>query len=558
MAGGLLQIIAYGAQDVYLTSEPQITFFKIVYRKHTNFSIQAYEKTFTDNPDFGKRSSTKLYPLADLASKMFLKVVISKIQGINGMKFAWVRRLGHALLRSVEITIGGLRVDKQYGTWLDIWYELARQGNKETGYAKMIGDVDELTEYNDKTKPSYTLLIPLQFWFNRHYGLALPMISIFYHDIYINVEFEEKEKLLVRSSHFNNFKDIKILEADLITDYIYLDIDERKKFAENGHEYLVDILQFSGDEGVIDKVKRMILTFNFPTKELIWAMKNGNYLIGKKFLCYSNKDDWEPEIYDCTKRVLLESMIILKDCNSSSSESSSSNDYLPPPYGCWEEFKPNTICNLSDNGNLIISNYSCNYSLWINTNSLMVDDYNITGKIQATITLTEGNIIVIDEISTPLSERDISIPLDEITDTRLNKSHVHVIQFSNYGLYITGRINPIEYAMLEYNDVERVEKKNANFFGKLQPYIYHNNTPNDGINLYSFAINPEELQPSGTSNLSKVENIILTLWFGDSKNKENKLPNLNLFNLQNRLYIFAFSYNILRVMSGFAALVYSG
>src|SRR5690349_4558321 len=108
MAGGLLQIVAYGFQDVYLTNNPQITFFKVVYRRHTNFSIQAFEKTFNDAPDFGKTNQVKLYRLGDLATKMYLKVVINAVTTTTGVPFAWIQRLGHAMIRRVEIEIGGI------------------------------------------------------------------------------------------------------------------------------------------------------------------------------------------------------------------------------------------------------------------------------------------------------------------------------------------------------------------------------------------------------------------------------------------------------------------
>lgn len=125
MTGGLLQIVAYGAQDIYLTDCPQITFFKVVYRRHTTFSTQTFEKTFNDNPTFGKVTRVKLYTLGDLATKMYIRVVIGQLSASPGSgPFAWIRRLGHALLNEVRIEIGGYDVDKQANIWLDVWYEL--------------------------------------------------------------------------------------------------------------------------------------------------------------------------------------------------------------------------------------------------------------------------------------------------------------------------------------------------------------------------------------------------------------------------------------------------
>lgn len=180
MGGGLMQLVAYGAQDVYLTGNPQITFFKVVYRRHTNFSMETIEHTLSGNPNFGRKNSVTITRNGDLVTKMYLRVELQCITEADQEdgKIAWVRRVGHALIESVEVEIGGSRIDKHYGTWLDIWYELARPvGDRERGYLKMIGDVPELTAFDGTAKPVYTLFIPLQFWFCRNTGLALPLIA---------------------------------------------------------------------------------------------------------------------------------------------------------------------------------------------------------------------------------------------------------------------------------------------------------------------------------------------------------------------------------------------
>ncbi|QKF93921.1 major capsid protein [Fadolivirus algeromassiliense] len=565
MAGGLLQLIAYGAQDVYLTNDPQVTFFKVVYRRHTNFSIQAFEKRFDDNPDFGKKGAVKVYRLGDLASRMYLRVRINKITGTEGIKFAWIRRLGHAMIRQIDFKVGGNLIDRHSGTWLDIWYELARQGNHDRGYAHQIGDIDILTEYNDKDKPEYTLYIPLQFSFNRHPGLALPLIAIQYHEIYMHVEFERKETLLVRCRNFDNFDDVKILEVGLVTDYVYLDLPERTRFSVTGHEYLMEQTQYYGDEGVEEPIKRLLLDFNHPTKEIIWAMRNGLYTTGKHFLCYSNDEDWTDELIACSIAILKQSMLLLKGPDVLVNESTGEvipipgTGENPPSYGLWVEFLRSGESITSPNGNVIVINNSRDKSLWINFNSLMIGDYSITEKIAALISVSEDNVITVDEITSSLLDRDISFPVEYMTDTRTNPDEdICVYQFSNYGLFITGKWNPLGYALLEYNGQNRTERRNGRFFGNLEPWMHHSNTPIDGINLYSFAIEPEKLQPTGTSNLSKIENIILTLWFEDTSNPDGTLPTFPMFNLDNRLFVYAFSYNVFRVISGVTGLAYSG
>jgi len=573
MAGGMLQLIAYGAQDIFLTNNPQITFFKAVYRRHTNFSIQTFEKTFNDSPDFGKKSSVQVFRLGDLATRMYLRVVLNGLSDVNvNAKYAWIRRVGHAMIREIEIMIGGVILDKQYGTWLDIWYELARQGHHARGYAKLIGDVNELTEYNAKPKPMYVLQIPLKFWFNRHYSLALPLIAIQYHQIFINVYLEEKTKLLVRNSSFTNFADVKILEMGLMTDYVYLDIPERRRFASVAHEYLIEQVQFNKEDNLINPIKRTRLDFNYPTKEIIWAMKNGNYTTGKIFVCYTNEDDWTAHLLMCSEEILRESMILLRGPQFIFDQSGRKIITIPgeppPAFGVWEEFEMGVIDMPSSNGNIIVTNRSKINSLWINVNSLVIFDetittnggnYSLTDKIGATVLVTESDAIVIQNVTSSITDRDASFPLERMIDTRISsKDDVQVYQFNNYGLFITGKINPVDYALLEYNGIERFRKRNGKFFGTLQPYMHHSNTPADGINLYSFAIRPEEHQPTGTSNLSRIENVYLTVGFADPTYIPGVLPRLNLFNLDNRFFVFGFSYNIFRVISGLTGLAYNG
>lgn len=549
MTGGLLQIVAYGAQDIYLTADPQITFFKVIYRRHTTFSIQTFEKTFNENPTFGKIAKCKLFRLGDLATKMYLRVVIGELVDNNG-PFSWIRRLGHALISEVRVEIGGCALDKHVNVWLDVWYELTRYGERDNGYRKMIGDVDEMTDYNNNPKPEYVLYIPLQFWFNRHYGLALPLISIYYSDIYIRVTIEQKENLLVRCPTFTNFDGMKILDFGLITDYVYLDIEERKRFAVSCHEFLIDQVQFSYSNEINNVTNRTFIEYTGPTKELIWLTKNNKYTTGTEFLCYSNKDDWTPEILKCSKSVLNDSILALVGnqyiIDSSGSKILVKEGEKVTLPGNWISFDPDTVAYSPNHGLKIVNNSLVN-ALWLNIDSLIVGEYSLTATITGTIYVDINDRVTI-LVSQGLSDRDISIPLMEMTDTRINGPHmgICVYQFSNYGLYITGKKNPVESALLQYNGDNRFERRDGNFFGVLHPYLHHSSTPADGINLYSFALEPEKQQPSGVSNLSAIDTVVLSLWFNEEV----------LFNGRANLFIFAFSYNIFKVSSGMAGLVY--
>ena len=235
MGGGLLQLVAYGAQDVYLTGNPQITFFKVVYRRHTNFSIESIQQTFNGSAGAGKRVTCQISRNGDLVHKLYLVLTNGTIA---------INKDGRDLIEKVEIEIGGQLIDRQYGNWMKIWNELTLPSGKKTGY-------DEMVKSTTNTK----LYIPLEFWFCRNVGLALPLIALQYHEVKINIEF---------GGSSGDFAD-----AELWADYIFLDTDERRRFAQLSHEYLIEQVQFTGSESV-DGSSSIKLSFNHPVKELIW------------------------------------------------------------------------------------------------------------------------------------------------------------------------------------------------------------------------------------------------------------------------------------------------
>lgn len=176
MAGGLMQLVAYGAQDVYLTGSPEVTFFKNIYRRHTNFSVEAIEQTFNGTCDFGKTVTCEINRNGDLVTKMYLYLHLPAVEA-GSDAWGYARRLGHAVIDEVKVEIGGSEIDEHYGDWLNIWYELSRNNSHDRGYDQMIGNVPELTNVSTDAKPEHKLYIPLQFWFNRNNGLALPLIA---------------------------------------------------------------------------------------------------------------------------------------------------------------------------------------------------------------------------------------------------------------------------------------------------------------------------------------------------------------------------------------------
>jgi hypothetical protein len=262
MGGGLLQLVAYGAQDIYLTGNPQITFFKVVYRRHTNFAMEAIENVFNGTARFGNRVTCQISRNGDLIHKVYLVATLPNLTS----NADWTSFVGLRLIKAVEIEIGGQRIDKHYADWMYIWNELSLPAGKRDGYRYMVGD--NLTPVSNLT-PATKLYIPLEFWFCRNVGLALPLIALQYHEVKINIDFETQANCLAVTGGSPG----DLVDASLWVDYIYLDTDERRRFAQLSHEYLIEQLQFTGDEVVTvnSGTSRVKLNFNHPVKELVWV-----------------------------------------------------------------------------------------------------------------------------------------------------------------------------------------------------------------------------------------------------------------------------------------------
>ena len=279
MGGGLMQLVAYGAQDIYLTGNPQITFFKVVYRRHTNFSMEAIEQTFNGGTGSGGRATATISRNGDLVHRMYLEMPATL--EVDNAAYAGVNP-GTVLIDNIECEIGGQRIDRQYGHWMEAWAELTEPnsaaiiGLSATGAAGLAAVLNNTgTKYQNLAKAggvtsifdsadgtalaaSITPIVPLQFWFCRNPGLALPLIALQYHEVKIIVNFATNPSGLVRSDG----------TAKLYADYIYLDTDERRRFAQVSHEYLIEQVQH---QAVSSNVPDITLNFNHPVKELVWA-----------------------------------------------------------------------------------------------------------------------------------------------------------------------------------------------------------------------------------------------------------------------------------------------
>ena len=585
MAGGLMQLVAYGAQDVYLTGNPVITYFKIVYRRHTNFASEGMEIPIDIAKPNGN-TSIQIQRNADLMSKVYLKVVLEDLLCTNSSTFngtyAWVRRLGHAMIDNVNVTIGGSQIDEHYGIWLDVWYELTHTDSQQTGYAKMIGDVPELTTLQAAatgvSANGYTLFTPLQFWFCRNYGLALPLIALQYHDVRINIEFAQMNDLIVYtagtlSDNAPKFNGFQFGTASLLIEYIYLDAEERRRFAQVGHEYLIEQLQlneFNLQQNAVNQ--QYTLNANHPCKEMIFTHRCGafNGVNDNSFLAYAVSDGctcetsvWDEAVQDAAVR-LARSMIVVSGDTVPSGASTGTITVTTSDV----VFTNTSLISGTTLRFTVVDAPTSNTTISIITNALLLPgtSFNLTtllGVVSYDLSFTTTSLtsVTVSVQGQTLSLNDLSIPIQNMTDNRTTgnafgaAADFYVVQINNYGLTLDGKGNLVTQAYLNLNGQQRFAPQQGAYFNYVEPYNRHTHTPSDGINVYSFALHPEQHQPTGSLNASRIDSMILIYQVGDSLSAYRN----GTFNIYTGTQVLVFfpNYNVLRVMSGMAGIAYS-
>lgn len=546
MGGGLMQLVAYGAQDVYLTGSPQITFFKVVYRRHTNFSVEPIPQTFNGASDFGRTVTCTINRNGDLITNMYVNINLAPVTGItSGNDFGYVRRLGLAIVQHYKIEIGGSKLDEQYGDWLNIWYELSHKTGQERGYARMVGDVPELTTIDRTNKPQYLMYVPLQFWFNRNNGLALPLIALQYHDVRITIDFRPAAQC-VNTVTGAAAPSISMNDAQLIIDYVYLDSEERKRFAQASHEYLFEQLQFTGSESLASVNNKYRLNFNHPSKFLVWAPHLQKYNTANDYVAYTANGDWEAARERYAKVMWL--------ATRSGLDSPADDVY--------------TITTAPGNLGEVVQPGAASWVTGIDAKvtAQAVFALDVSGS-NPSFAATIDNVVL---LSNNFTIADLSKGVDkDLVDygepSSLAKAFIKYNSYNvqdqfNYGNNIDGTDNPCVTAKLQLNGSDRFQERDGYYFNYVQPWQHFSNTPADGINVYSFALKPEDHQPSGTCNFSRIDNATLQVtlgssnFAGDSSYLANTLGGSNSNSLLN---IYTVNYNVLRVMSGMAGAAYS-
>ena len=614
MGGALMQLVAYGAQDVFLTGTPEITFWKVSYRRHTNFAMESIEQTFSGQADFGRRVTCTMSRNGDLAYRTYLQVVLPEINqnmvpassqaggSIKGVYARWLDYIGEQLISQVEVEIGGQRIDRQYGDWMHIWNQVTMSAAQQRGYWKMIGHTTALTYITDPTfagitgpcaasagpaqvcaprnaLPETTLYVPLLFWFCKNPGLALPLIALQYHEVKINIDFRPIGECLWAVSNLdaataNSSVSVtqayqqSLVAASLYIDYVFLDTDERRKMAQNPHEYLIEQLQFTGDESVGSSSNKIKLNFNHPVKELVWVVQP------------------DANVDYCSS--LLAGSTLFRTLGAQPFNYTDAIDALPNAIhafgGPAETAGPNAFVNsaglfqmpgASDAGAVTTTTTTAAAAAGATSvvvasatgmaaNGFLitaVGSYQITAINSLTLTITPGlagalaSGATVGISSIPVNQTwgsgtfpafDSSVPTAN-SGSVVSDAGTFVLAETALDMHCWGQ-NPVVTAKLQLNGQDRFSEREGSYFDVVQPFQHHSRAPDTGINVYSFALRPEEHQPSGSCNFSRIDNATLQLVLSSPTVSGTATA---------KVRVYAVNYNVLRVMSGMAGQAYS-
>ena len=595
MAGGLIQLVAQGAQDAYLTANPQVTFFKKVFRRYTNFAIEPIENQFNGVADFGKKPEVTISRNADLVSRMYLKATVAASPSTTkeNAKWAWVQRLGLSMIKNVELQIGGQKIDKHYSQWMDIWHELSGDDDHGASWDEMIGNTafaNQLRRVNVSThgdyKRSVDLFVPLYFWFNRSPGAALPLIALQYHEVKVLFEFRDKSECVNADGQLTVSSEIKpsMSSASLVVDYIYLDSNERKRFAQLSHEYLIDQVQDEqapGGQSVSSTSATVRLNFNHPCKALYWVnplnkWTNGSHFLGSDLdsasrnfilrhcttglidLNSGSKVEWRvvsggniiSQVFNKTNTVHGESSTFGSfELASADNHTSSKLNTL------FKDYEP--LVKFINGVSLTIG--PVHDGLTIDLSALTTSDSNVgyydcMSFANGLLPVSVASKLVTDTIGTDshdlssASSSDVNTVFKTCklvaTDGSKKSTKVKLYGWNLTGANLDNSGQTIATAKLKLNGNDRFEEQNAIYFNKVQPWQAHQSAAHDGVYVYSFALDLHDPQPSGSCNFSRIDNSQLELTFPSGQEASN-------------VNVYAMNHNVLRIVSGMGGLAYS-
>ena len=513
MGGGLMQLVAYGAQDVYLTGNPQITFFKVVYRRHTNFSMETIEQTISGSSTAdGGTGTVTISRNGDLVHKVY---VTSATQSISD---------GDSIVSEVELEIGGQRIDRHYKEWNQIWNELSTPESKAIGLKAMKGCVG-----SSGSTGAHMVQIPLNFWFCHNPGLALPLIALQYHEVKLKFTWGA------------GLSDVGVASAacKVMCDYIYLDTDERRRFAQVSHEYLIEQLQKQS----ASNANSQKLNFNHPVKELIWTSNATNsYVTAQLKLNGHDRFSAQEEEYFQLRQPFDYHTAVPRQNLPNGSNNSLLHDRgataTPLVASAGSSTQAFAGTGSENVGSVPVDEFfftATNNTLSIHSTNLVLNEATDLGVgdqllLQITIPTATGTQptagIYIATIKTVVSKtQDIQVESD--------------IVFSGPPTLLSDNTT----ALINTGANAAAEGTQLVILGRLAFSSAQARTSQltKKINVYSFALKPEEHQPSGTCNFSRIDTAKL-----DTNTALNSDDN-----------IYAVNYNVLRIMSGMGGLAYS-
>lgn len=515
MTGGIIELVAKGHHDILLTDNPEITFFKIVYKRHTNFSIESIKQKFSNKLNFGGKASCVLSKVGDLVGDLALIVVLPKIssnqnnkEGCDKFKnFAWVKKIGFALIKSIYIDIGGQKIDEHYGDWMNIWYELT--GNKDRGFNKLIGNIKELTDFSE-TKDSYTLYIPIKFWFCGNSGLAIPIVNLQYSQVKITVELNEVESLYITTpTHYIktyddicNFEQFEYITqtidgAESIGIFIGFDINEKKLYYTK-----ISTNTFKGIPN----------PFNKNDKEIIETNTNKYKIIG-----FTSKFEINPDIKG--NEIIVSDFIgnlNLNDC------------YLLVDY---------IYLDGDERRKFVLTSHE-----------YIIDYVKLAVNKNISSNYFSENLL----LNNPCIELFWIFQLKYLNNTKFSSKksqYFDKFNYTNNYKYVNDKLigsNNILKTKLLLNGTDRFQERNGDYFNMTQTYQNHRNSDFVGINTYSFSLFPDDIQPSGTCNMSKIDQISMDFFV----NKDISYINNGL------LRVYSKHINILKISNGLGALAF--
>ena len=458
MAGGLMQLVAYGAQDVYLTGQPKVTFFQAVYKRHTNFAMENIQQTVNGTATNSGRVSVTIARNGDLVGNMYVALLTNAgaqqltSNNTGGFDMCWVAERAVA---AVELTIGGQRIDKHYQAWFRLYAEVFLGESDKINYGKLASSPSPTGEATNKTY----VYLPLLFFFNRNPGLYLPLIALQYHEVRLDFDLTS-----YYTSYFST-------DFQVWANYVYLDTEERRRFAQKGHEYLIEQVQHTGGDSTTatyDTFQLIRLSFNHPVKEFVW--------------CYVN-----------------------------------------PNQGATTNL--NALWNFSTSTQNV--QVTCNTSAFVNSNNWVLP--HVAGVPHLYFNGTQG--------------------AQQTPDAKgLTGNTYSWIEEGVSSAAFQYEVGPLNQFKVILNGQDRFKEQLGKYFNQYQPFVYHTGTPYPGIYCYSFALQPEEHQPTGTCNFSRIDNaqVAVAIKIGTQGGIGTTLQKL-----------FAVNYNILRIQSGMGGLAFS-